>query len=128
MRKFTKMEVAAIKRTAANVNKFVAQKEKLAKKLEQINMEYQAIADSLEVWEAPIKKLTGGYTTEDLINKVVTTSTDKEGKQVTTVKYELKYPETVIPVTADNCDGCLMSSDDCNESCAPEVDGEVMNF
>lgn len=127
MRKFTKMEVAAIKRTAANVNKFVAQKEKLAKKLEQINMEYQAIADSLEVWEAPIKKLTGGYTTEDLINKVVTTSTDKEGKQVTTVKYELKYPETVIPV-ADNCPDGTVPFEDCNESCAPEVDGEVMNF
>lgn len=98
MRKFTKMEIAAIKRTAANVNKFVAQKERLAKKLEQINEEYKAIADSLEVWEAPIKKLTGGYTTEDLINKVVTTSTDKEGKQITAVKYELRYPETVIPV------------------------------
>lgn len=123
MRKFTKMEVAAIKRTAANVNKFVAQKEKLAKKLEQINMEYQAIADSLEVWEAPIKKLTGGYTTEDLINKVVTTSTDKEGKQVTTVKYELKYPETVIPVAVGT-----VPFEDCNEPCAPEVDGEVVNF
>ena len=96
-RKFTKMEVAAIKRTAANVNKFMMQKEKLAKKLAQINEEYKAIADSLEVWEAPIKRLTGGYTTEDLVNKIVTTSTDKEGKQVTTVKYELRYPDTVVP-------------------------------
>lgn len=123
MRKFTKMEVAAIKRTAANVNKFVAQKEKLAKKLEQINMEYQAIADSLEVWEAPIKKLTGGYTTEDLINKVVTTSTDKEGKQVTTVKYELKYPETVIP------DIPVMEGDaECSGTCVAKSDDDDMIF
>ena len=104
MRKFNKMEIAAIKRTAANVNKFMIQKEKLEKKLEQINAEYQAISDSLEVWEAPIKRLTGGYTTEDLINKVVTTSMDKEGKQVTTVKYELRYPDTIIPVPV--CDDC----------------------
>lgn len=97
MRKFTKMEIAAIKRTAANVNKFVAQKERLAKKKEQIDAEFEAISESLAVWEAPIKKLTGGYTTEDLINKVVTTDM-KDGKPVTTVKYELKYPETVIPV------------------------------
>ena len=103
-RKFTKMEVAAIKRTAANVNKFMVQKEKLERKLTELNLEYQAIADSLEVWEAPIKRLTGGYTTEDLVNKIVTTSTDKEGKPVTTVKYELRYPDTVVPPT--NCVEC----------------------
>ena len=108
MRKFTKMEIAAIKRTAANVNKFMVQKEKLGKKLDQINEEYKAIADSLDVWEAPIKRLTGGYTTEDLVNKIVTTSTDKEGKQVTTVKYELRYPDTVIPpANCVECSGAL---------------------
>lgn len=119
MRKFNKMEIAAIKRTAANVNKFMVQKEKLEKKLEQINAEYQAISDSLEVWEAPIKRLTGGYTTEDLINKVVTTSTDKDGKPVTTVKYELKYPDTIVPVaTCDNCD-------DCGHTCGDEDNNKI---
>lgn len=121
MRKFNKMEIAAIKRTAANVNKFMVQKEKLEKKLEQINAEYQAISDSLEVWEAPIKRLTGGYTTEDLINKVVTTSADKDGKPVTTVKYELKYPDTIIPVAVDTCDAC----DDCGHTCGDEDNNNI---
>ena len=98
MRKFTKMEVATIKRTAQNVANFVAQKERLAKKIEDLKAQYDAVNDSLSVWEAPIMKLTGGYTTEDLVNKVVNTSVNSEGKTISTVKYELKYPETVVPV------------------------------
>lgn len=98
MRKFTKMEVATIKRTAQNVANFVAQKEKLSKKMEDLKAQYDAVSDSLSVWEAPIMKLTGGYTTEDLVNKVVTPTVGKDGKTINIVKYELKYPETVVPV------------------------------
>lgn len=100
MRKFTKMEVATIKRTAQNVANFVAQKEKLSKKMEELKAQYDAVSDSLSVWEAPIMKLTGGYTTEQLVNKIVTPTVGKDGKTINVVKYELKYPETVIPVEA----------------------------
>lgn len=110
MRKFTKMEVATIKRTAQNVANFVAQKEKLAKKMEELKVQYDAVSESLKVWEAPIMKLTGGYTTEDLVNKVVIPSVNKEGKTVNMVKYELKYPETVVPV--DMLDGTVGNLDE----------------
>ena len=43
--------------------------------------------------------MTGGYTTEDLVEKVVetTSSVDKDGNPVKATKYVLKYPDTVVP-------------------------------
>ena len=44
--------------------------------------------------------MTGGYTTEQLVDKVVdtTSSVDKDGNPVKITKYVLKYPDTVVPV------------------------------
>ena len=59
-----------------------------------------------EQYEAPIKTLTGGYSTEDLVERVIenTGKADKDGKPVKITKYVLKYPETVVPVE-ENTEG-----------------------
>ena len=59
---------------------------------DSINAELESISTMLNTWEEPIKQMTGGYTTEDLVTKHVIT-TDKSQ----TIKFELKYPETVVP-------------------------------
>lgn len=92
MKKFSKFEIAAIKRTAASVNKYVERKKKLLAQQDSINAELESISTMLNTWEEPIKQMTGGYTTEDLVTKHVIT-TDKSQ----TIKFELKYPETVVP-------------------------------
>src|SRR5574344_2858699 len=92
MKKFSKFEIAAIKRTAASVNKYVERKKKLLAQQDSINAELDSISTMLNTWEEPIKQMTGGYTTEDLVTKHVIT-TDKSQ----TIKFELKYPETVVP-------------------------------
>ena len=92
MKKFSKFEIAAIKRTAASVNKYVERKKKLLSQQDSINAELESISTMLNTWEEPIKQMTGGYTTEDLVTKHVIT-TDKSQ----TIKFELKYPETVVP-------------------------------
>ncbi len=92
MKKFSKFEIAAIKRTAASVNKYVERKKKLLAQQDSINAELESISTMLNTWEEPIKQITGGYTTEDLVTKHVIT-TDKSQ----TIKFELKYPETVVP-------------------------------
>ena len=92
MKKFSKFEIAAIKRTAASVNKYVERKKKLLAQQDSINAELESIATMLNTWEEPIKQMTGGYTTEDLVIKHVIT-TDKSQA----IKFELKYPETVVP-------------------------------
>ena len=92
MKKFSKFEIAAIKRTAASVNKYVERKKKLLAQQDSINAELESISTMLNTWEEPIKQITGGYTTEDLVTKHVIT-TDKSQA----IKFELKYPETVVP-------------------------------
>lgn len=100
MKKFTKFEIATIKRTAQNVNPMVSKKVKIREQIDALMAEYDQLNTMQEQYEASIRTMTGGYSTEDLVTKVTeTTNTlDKNGKPVKITKYVLKYPETVIPV------------------------------
>ena len=55
-----------------------------------------------------VKQITGGYTTEDLIEvkKEATGQMDKStGKEIMKTVYALKYPETVVPPTTEDVAG-----------------------
>lgn len=119
MKELSKFEIAAIKRTAQNVNAMVTKKTKLKEKIDALQAEYDQIEEAQEQFEAPIKKMTGGYGTEDLIMKVIedTGKLDKDGKPIKLAKYVLKYPDTILPPTMDNGDGVV---DDTEK--APEVE------
>lgn len=95
---FNQRHIATIKRTAQNVAPIVAKKQKVLTKIEQLKVEFEALTAEQESWEAAIKTMTGGYTTEDLVSRVVETTINAEGKEIKTTKYVLKYPETVVPV------------------------------
>lgn len=90
MKKFTKWEISVIKTTAKNVSRFYAQQTKIAEKIDTLKKEYEAVDKTIESFETPIRTMTGGYSTADLINREV-----KEGATVAT--YSLKYPDTVVP-------------------------------
>lgn len=101
-RKFSKFEIATIKRTAQNVSLMVSKKNRLLEQIKALQAEYEELETMQEQYEAPIKSMTGGYGTEDLVEKVVETSgTDKNGRPIKVTKYILKYPETIIPPTLD---------------------------
>lgn len=102
-KEFSKFEISAIKRTAQNVDKFVSKKNKLKLLIEESLKEYNQIKEMQQQWEAPIINLTGGYTTEDLVEKVSKeVGVDKEGKSIKVTNYVLKYPDTVIPVIMES--------------------------
>ena len=119
MKELSKFEIAAIKRTAQNVNAMVTKKTKLKEKIDALQAEYDQIEEAQEQFEAPIKKMTGGYGTEDLIMKVIedTGKLDKDGKPIKLAKYVLKYTDTILPPIMDNGDGAV---DDTEK--APEVE------
>lgn len=121
MKNFSKIEINVIKSAAKNAAPYVTKKQKLEdqikeveekvaeqirkraeEKIEKIKAEmngYQAIIDSLN---ASVKQITGGYTTEDLVDikKEATGQMDpKTGKETFRTVYVLKYPETVVPPT-----------------------------
>ena len=122
MKKFSKFEIAAIKRTAASVNKYVERKKKLLAQQDSINAELESISTMLNTWEEPIKQMTGGYTTEDLVTKHVIT-TDKSQA----IKFELKYPETVVPSESQETCGTygFCKKYDSQETCESQETHEV---
>ena len=71
MKELSKFEIAAIKGTAQNVNAMVTKKTKLKKKIDALQAEYDKIEEVQEQFEAPIRKMTGGYGTEDVGEKVI---------------------------------------------------------
>ena len=119
MKELSKFEIAAIRRTAQNVNAMVTKKTKLKEKIDALQAEYAQIEEAQEQIEVPIRKMTGGYGTEDLIVKVIedTGKLDKDGKPVKLAKYVLKYPDTILPPAMDGGDGVV---DDTEK--APEVE------
>lgn len=88
-REFNKFEIASIKRVASAVDRFVQKKKKIEEQINVLKEEYSKIVAEQEIWEAPIKSMTGGFSTEDLISKVI-----GENK---IPKFILKYPDTVLP-------------------------------
>lgn len=135
---FTKIEISVIKSTAKNVAPFVAKKAKvdeqiaatkekiqkmLEEKLQKLELEkagYQSIIDSMN---QTVKQITGGYTTEDLIDikKEGTGQMGDNGKEIMKTVYALKYPETVVPV-ADTED----SEEECPVPEEEEMPEEIM--
>lgn len=119
MKEFSKFEIATIKRTAQSVASMVIKKNKIKAQLDELQAEYDQLATMQEQYEAPIKTMTGGYTTEDLVERVVenTGKVDKEGRPIKQTKYNLKYPKTVIPVPCG--EGTVISGADVQEE-APD--------
>ena len=105
-KEFSKFLVAAIKRTAMNCSQLTTKKAKLVKKMSEIQEELVSIQIQLDSFQAPIKEATGGYTTEDLVNRVIedTGKVDKNGKPIKQTKYVLLYPDTIIPPTEESDD------------------------
>lgn len=117
-KKFSKIEIHTIKTIAKNVAPYVAKKQKIdaqikeveekvaeqirkrvEEKVAKLNAEkagYQSVIDSMN---ATVKTITGGYTTEDLVDVVKegTGKFDEKGREIMATRYNLKYPETVIP-------------------------------
>lgn len=103
-KKFSKIEIAAIKRTAQNVATFVTKKERIDAKIAELEAEKKALQPMIDAFQGPIKDMTGGYTTEDLVMREVTKTgkfDQKTGKEIIQTRYVLKYPETVVPPTEE---------------------------
>lgn len=101
-KKFTKFELARLKRTAQNVDQYLTKKNKLKSKIAELENELLEINQLIELTDAPTKAMTGGFGTEDIIKKVVTPTDklDKNGNVIKQTTFEFIYPDTIIPTAA----------------------------
>lgn len=100
-KRFTKFELARLKRTAQNVDQYIQKKNKLALKIAELQGEFDNLVKLIELTDGPTKAMTGGFGTEDIIRKVVTPTdkVDKNGNVIKVTTFEFIYPDTIIPPT-----------------------------
>lgn len=103
-KKFTKFELARMKRTAQNVDQYISKKNKLVEKKKLIDDELAELNALIELTDAPTRAMTGGFGTEDIIKKVITVTdkVNKNGDAVKQTTFEFIYPDTIIPPTENN--------------------------
>ena len=119
---FSSREIAQIKRTAQNVAPLTVKRDKVLAKVKELYVELESLDAQIDAWETAVKAMTGGYTTNELVSRVVTETTKEDGKPVKTTTFILKYPDTVIPPVVEQCstEGCCCNDEPFNpETCDP---------
>lgn len=102
-KKFNKMAVSQIKNTAKSCYFLSKEKEKLEKEIAEKQARLEEVNAQYDEYQAPIKRMTGGYTTNQLLDRQVvdTGKVDKDGRPIKVTNYVLKYPDTIIPPTQE---------------------------
>lgn len=68
MKELSRTELATVKRTAANVKAFRTKKAKLEMQKIKIDAELESLNRSIDLFEQPIIEVTGGFTSEQVLN------------------------------------------------------------
>lgn len=97
-KKFDKFFVANLKRTAQMVSPMVREKVKLLTDIEEKQNRVAILDAQIESLDSHIRQECG-YGVEQLITRKVvdTGKVDKDGKPVKVTKWELNFPETIVP-------------------------------
>lgn len=97
------MAVSQIKNTAKSCYFLSKEKEKLEKEIAEKQARLEEVNAQYDEYQAPIKRMTGGYTTGELLDRQVvdTGKVDKDGRPIKVTNYVLKYPDTIVPPTEE---------------------------
>lgn len=68
MRELSRFDLAIIKRTAKNTKALIAKRDKLQAAIEKNQAELDTVLAAIEKFEAPIIEMTGGFTSEQVLN------------------------------------------------------------
>lgn len=105
-KKLNQMQLGIVKRIAQNVNSNFEKVTKLNAKIEALVEERNTLQTMIDEMEAPVIRMTGGYKSTDLFEKVIIPQfnedgtpkiNEKTGYQIKNTKYALKYPVTILP-------------------------------
>lgn len=106
-KKLNQMQLGIVKRIAQNVNGNFEKVAKLNEKIAALVEERDTLQAMIDEMEAPVIRMTGGYKSTDLYDKVIIPQfnedgtpkvNEKTGYQVKTTKYILKHQDTILPV------------------------------
>lgn len=82
MKELSRFEMAIVKRTAKNTKALVVKRNKLVKVIADAQEELKVIEEAIEGFEAPVKKMTGGYTSEQVLGGLQEVAPEVEVEEV----------------------------------------------
>ena len=90
-KELTRFEVAIVKRTAQNTKALRTKRDKAKARIEALTAELQEIEAVIEKFEAPVKEITGGLTSEEVLAELAKAENAEETTEVdTTCECEVK--------------------------------------
>ena len=104
-RELSRFELAIVKRTAQNTKSLRTKRDKLVEKIEKAQEELGAINEAIEGFEAPIKTMTGGFTSEEVLAGIMAvaeaTEAAPEGEVSEEVVGEVEVPASEAVALAE---------------------------
>lgn len=88
----------SVKRVAQAVNPLTVKRDKIGKKLEALQKEYNDLDSQVSTLETGIVQIIG-FRVQELVKKVIESGVDKSGKEVKTTKY---VPTDIVSYDKDN--------------------------
>lgn len=105
MKELSRFELAIVKRTAQNTKSLRAKRDKLVEKIEKAQEELDVINEAIEGFEAPIKTMTGGFTSEEVLAGIMAvaeaTEAAPEGEVSEEVVGEVEVPASEVVALAE---------------------------
>lgn len=99
MEKFTRFHKANLKRYAQIMDPLINKRNRAIAKIAKLQEEVDNYKKQIDTTDALVKDMTGGYSIEDIVKKVITPTDklDNNGNIVKTTSFEFIYPETIVP-------------------------------
>lgn len=97
MKELSKFELAAVKRTAQNVSMQRRKKAKLETKIAELQAELDTVNVVIDSFEAPIIKMSGGFTSEEILNGAMAVAEATEAAPEGTVDEGAVVEEVEVP-------------------------------
>lgn len=107
-RELSRFELAIVKRTAQNTKSLRTKRDKLVEGIEKAQEELGVINEAIEGFEAPIKTMTGGFTSEEVLAGIMAvaeaTEAAPEGEVSEEVVGEVEVPASEAVALAEEAD------------------------
>lgn len=119
MKELSRLEIATCKRTAASVKSWRNQLAKKVVKRDELNSEIESLQRTIDKFEAPIVELTGGFTSEQVLNGEMEASM----KEVT-IETPVELNGEVIHINLD-AEGNVINSEVSNTTVDNSIEDSV---
>lgn len=92
MKELSRFELAIVKRTAQNTKTLRTKRDKLVEKIGKAQEELGVINEAIEGFEAPVRTMTGGFTSEEVLAGIMAVAEATEAAPEGEVSEEVEVP------------------------------------